>query len=204
MILSTRRRDVQHREFMQGKNMATERSRSDTSATSSNDAASEFVISRVFDAPRELVFKMWTDPKHMAKWFGPRSFTNPTCELNPHKGGAHRVVMRSPDGVDYPVKGVYWEVVEAERIVMTQDCSEHPPGWHDLVDPNRPKDNSNPAGILLTTVTFEDVSGKTKLTVRTRFETAAIRDAMLKMGMTEGWSQTLDRLAEHLTAFGKA
>ena len=158
----------------------------------------EFVITRVFDAPRELVWKAWTDPKHMAQWWGPRGFTNPVCEMDVQPGRAYRIVMRSPDGVEYPIKGAYREIVEPERLVMTMDCSEHPDAWHDLVNPNHKKAEGNPAWEMVSTATFEAIEGKTKLTVRTRFESAAIREAMLKMGMTEGWSQSLDRLAEEL------
>ena len=161
-------------------------------------AEPEFVITRVFDAPRWLVFKAWTDPKHMAQWWGPHGFTNPVCEMDVRPGGAYRIVMRSPEGVEYPVKGVYREVVEPERLVMTMNCSEHPAEWHDLVNPKRQKGESNPAGDMLSTVTFEDLDGKTKLTIRTRFDSVAIRDSMLKMGMTEGWTQSLERLAEDL------
>jgi uncharacterized protein YndB with AHSA1/START domain len=160
----------------------------------------DFTITRIFDAPRELVFKAWTEPGHMTQWWGPRGFSNPICEMDVRNGGAYRLVMRSPDGVDYPIKGVFREIVRPERIVMTQDVSEHPAQWHDLVNPNRKKGDNNPAGELLTTVIFEEVGGKTKLTVRTRFTSASIRDAMLKMGMTEGWSQSLDRLTELLAA----
>lgn len=158
----------------------------------------DFVISRVFDAPRALVFEAWTNPRQMAQWWGPREFTNPVCDLDVRVGGAYRIVMRGVDGVDYPITGVYREVVKPERLVLTMDVSEHPAAWHDMVKPNRRKDETNPAGLMLTTVTFDDLNGKTKLTVRTRFESTAIRDAMLKMGMTEGWSQSLDRLSELL------
>jgi uncharacterized protein YndB with AHSA1/START domain len=154
----------------------------------------DFVISRVFDAPRGLVWKAWTVPAQMAQWWGPKAFTNPVCEMDVRPGGAYRLTMRSPEGVDYPVKGVFREVVEPERLVMTLDCSEHPPEWHDLVDPKRAKGDTNPAGEMLSTVTFEDADGGTRLTVRTRFSSAKVRDAMLAIGMTEGWSQSLDRL----------
>jgi uncharacterized protein YndB with AHSA1/START domain len=115
----------------------------------------EFVISRAFDAPRELVFRMWTEPKHMALWWGPRTFTNPVCEMDVRPGGAYRIVMRVADGMEYPIKGIYCEVVKPERLVMTMDCSEHPDEWHDLVKPNRQKGDRNPAGEMLATVTFE-------------------------------------------------
>src|SRR5258708_3568125 len=158
----------------------------------------EFVITRVFDGPREPLFKMWIEPKHIAQWWGPRTFDIPVCETDVRQGGAYRIVMRGTDRVDYPVKGVYREIVRPERLVMTMDCSEHPEAWHDLVKPNRPKEERNPAGELLQTTTFEEVGGRTKLTIRIHFESPAIRDAMLKMGMTEGWSQSLDRLAEQV------
>jgi uncharacterized protein YndB with AHSA1/START domain len=77
----------------------------------------EFLISRVFDASRDLVWKAWTDPKHMARWWGPKAFTNPVCEMDVRPGGAHRIVMRGADGVEYPLKGVYREVAAPERLV---------------------------------------------------------------------------------------
>jgi uncharacterized protein YndB with AHSA1/START domain len=165
-------------------------------------AADEFLISRLLAAPRALVFKAWTDPKHMAQWWGPKEFTNPVCEMDLRPGGAHRVVMRGPDGTEYPIKGVYREIVVPERLVMTLDCSEHPAAWHDLVNPKRRKDDRNPAGIMLQTVTFDDLDGKTRLTIRTRFDSTAIRDAMLKIGMTEGWTESLNRLEQHLAKMG--
>jgi uncharacterized protein YndB with AHSA1/START domain len=159
--------------------------------------APEFRIERTFATPRELVWRAWTDPKRLARWWGPSAVTNPVCELDVRPGGAFRIVMRLPDGVDYPIRGVFREVVRPERLVMTMDTSEHPAAWHRMIDPNyRPGDN--PAGELLQTVTFEDAGGKTRLTIRTRFASAAIRDAMTKMGMRDGWSQSLDRLAASL------
>ncbi|MDB5337901.1 MAG: hypothetical protein JWN70_3520 [Planctomycetaceae bacterium] len=158
----------------------------------------DFVITRMFDAPRTLVFQAWTDPKHVANWWGPKGFANPVCTMDVRPGGAHRVVMRSPDGVDYPVTGFFKEIVEPERLVMTMDCSEHPAEWHDAVKPDREPNDTNPVGVMIQTVTFEDVDGKTRLTIRTRFKSRAIQQAMLKLGMTEGWSSSLDRLADEL------
>jgi uncharacterized protein YndB with AHSA1/START domain len=80
--------------------------------------AQELVLTRVFDAPRELVFKAWTDPQRVAQWWGPRCFTNPVCELDVRPAGAIRIHMRGPDGTVYPMTGVY-QVVEPERIVFT-------------------------------------------------------------------------------------
>lgn len=160
-------------------------------------ADADFVISRVFDAPRELVWKAWTDPKLMAQWWGPRHFTTPVCELDVRTGGTYRIVMRGPDGSEYPLKGVYLEIDKPERLVMTADHSELPIEWHDLVNPVRDK-SKKPELEGVMTITFENLNGKTRLTIHTRFESAAIRNAMVKMGINEGWSQSLDRLDESL------
>src|SRR5437016_584736 len=78
----------------------------------------EVVITRIFDAPRELVFKAWTDPKHMAQWWSPKWFTNPVCELDVRPGGAILIHMAGPDGVVYPMKGVFQEIVAPQRLVF--------------------------------------------------------------------------------------
>jgi uncharacterized protein YndB with AHSA1/START domain len=108
--------------------------------------------------------------------------------------------MRGPGDLEYPLKGIYREVFKPERLVMTMDCSGHPAEWQDLVKPNRRIGEDNPAGEMLATVTFEGVDGATKLTIRMGFESDAIRDALLRMGMAEGWTQSLERLGEHLTS----
>jgi uncharacterized protein YndB with AHSA1/START domain len=105
----------------------------------------EHVISRTFDAPRDLVWKAWTEPQRMAQWWGPNSFTNPVCDLDVRPGGAYRIVMRSPDGADYPLKGVYREVVPPKHLVYTVDISDHPEDWHGLLKQHlegRPADTS--------------------------------------------------------------
>jgi uncharacterized protein YndB with AHSA1/START domain len=153
----------------------------------------QFVISREFNAPRELLWKAWTDPKRMAQWWGPKDFTNSVCELDVRVGGAWRTVMRSPEGTEYPCQGVYREIVENEKLVMTLDCSGHPDEWFDQVLPNRDK-TEKPSLTMVQTVTFDRSCSVTKLTVRTTLESKEIRDAMVRMGMNEGWSQSLDRL----------
>jgi catalase len=164
-------------------------------AASDSTAEREFVITRVLDVPRALVFDAWTDPRHMARWWGPHVITIPVCEMDVRPGGAWRIVMRGPDGVEYRVKGVFVEVENPHHLVMTMDCSEHPEAWHDQIFPDRKKGERNPAGEMLMTVNFQERAGRTALTVRVRFDSAAIRDAMVKAGMNEGWSQTLERLA---------
>jgi uncharacterized protein YndB with AHSA1/START domain len=158
-----------------------------------NDDA-DLVIIRVFNAPRELVFRTWTDPRLMAQWWGPHGFTNPSCELDPRPGGRWRIVMHGPDGADHPARGVYREVVPPERLVFTIDHSELPDQWHDVVNPARDKAKGRPAIEIIAVATFEPVDEKTRLTLRLTCESAAVRDALLKLGMREGWSQSLDRL----------
>jgi uncharacterized protein YndB with AHSA1/START domain len=160
------------------------------------DAERDFVITRVFDAPRETVFSAWTDPKHLAQWWGPRIFRTHIYEMDVQPGGAYLIAMRGSDGVEYPIKGVYRQIVRPEQLVMTMDVSEHPAAWHDMVKPNRRKNETNPAGEMLLTVMLDEIGARTKLTVRVRMISTEIRDAMLKMGMTEGWSESLDRLHE--------
>src|SRR5439155_6676281 len=82
-------------------------------------------LTRVFEAPRALVWKAWTDPEVMAQWFGPRGFTNPVCQLDVRVGGSLHIVMRGPDGNDYPMKGVFREVLAPERLVFTNIAIDH-------------------------------------------------------------------------------
>jgi uncharacterized protein YndB with AHSA1/START domain len=146
-------------------------------------APRELVLTRVFDAPREVVFKAWTDREHLQRWWGPAGFTNPRCEIDPRPGGAIRIDMRAPDGAVYPMTGVYQEVVEPERIVFTSAALD---------------EKGNPLFEIRNTVTFSEQEGKTKLTLRASVigETAAA-EPYLK-GMNQGWSQSLDRLAQEV------
>ena len=88
----------------------------------------KLVLERVFDAPRELVFKAWTDPKMMARWWGPTYFTNPVCELDARPGGAILIHMTSPDGTAYPMKGTFEEVVPPERLAFSAIALEDEAG----------------------------------------------------------------------------
>ncbi len=135
--------------------------------------AGEMILTRVFDAPRELMWKLWTEPEHIGKWWGPKGFTLPGCEMDFRPGGTYRFVMRGPDGQDNPFHGVYREIVRNERIVFTA-----------ILD-------NLPGHELLTTVTFADEGGKTKLTVR---QTTPPGEA--GRGQNQGWSETLERLAD--------
>jgi uncharacterized protein YndB with AHSA1/START domain len=149
-----------------------------TSAGESTDTSDrEILVTRVFDAPRALVFKLWTDPKHVAHWWGPNGFTITNYEMDVRPGGVWRFVMHGPNGVDYQNKVVYREVLEPARLVYSHV--------------------SGPQFEM--TVTFDEDGGKTKLTARMLFESAALRDKTIKeFGAVEGLKQTLGRLGEHL------
>jgi len=143
----------------------------------------ELALTRVFDAPRELVFKVWTDPKHVAQWWGPRGFTNPVCELDLRPGGAILIHMRSPDGIVYPMRGVFQEVVPPERLVFTSAALDS---------------DGNPMFEVLTTVTFAEEGGKTKQILRARVIKKTAQAAPYLAGMEQGWTQSLERLAESI------
>jgi uncharacterized protein YndB with AHSA1/START domain len=161
--------------------------------------APEFVIARRFAAPRALVWKCWMEPSHLARWFGPKNFTCPVCEVDSKSGGKFRIVMRGKDGTDYPITGTFLDIVPLERIVKEEDTSEHSEEWHDLVDPDR-KGQGRRKIPLLTTVTFAGDGGSTLVTVRTEFPSVRIRDNFVKAGMDEGWSSSLEKLEDLLDA----
>lgn len=141
-------------------------------------------ISRAFAAPRSLVFQMWTDSKHMAQWWGPKGFTNPVCEIDARPGGAIRIHMRSPDGVTYPMTGMFSEVVAPERLVFTAFAE-------DL--------DGNPLLEAHTTVTFAEQGGKTTVTVKARAVGLAPVAPQMLAGMEAGWTQSLERLEQLAT-----
>jgi uncharacterized protein YndB with AHSA1/START domain len=148
----------------------------------------ELVLTRIFDAPRELVFKAWTDPKIVAQWWGPHRFTNPVCELDVRPGGAIRIHMRSPDGTVYPMTGVYQEVVEPERIVFKSAALDAA---------------GNPMFEMLTTLTFAEEGGKTKQILRTRVIKSTPEATPYLAGMEAGWTQSLERLTIYLATHSK-
>lgn len=149
---------------------------SDATATSRER---ELVITRVLDAPRELVFKAWTDPAQVARWWGPQGFVTTSCEMDIRPGGAYRVGMRSPQGTLHVRCGVYREMVEPERIVFTY-------AWEDAA--------GTPGHETLVTVTFAEQGTKTKLTLhQAMFETVTSRDSH-----QAGWTSCLERFAEYL------
>lgn len=144
----------------------------------------ELVLERTFNAPRELVFKVWTDPAHLAKWWGPKDYTNPVCELDLRPGGAIHIDMQSPEGVVIPSKGFFEEITPPERLVFTLTNFEDEAGEPQLEIQN--------------TVTFEEVNGKTKLTLRAVIVKSSSAVEIPLSEMETGWNQSLDRLADVL------
>jgi uncharacterized protein YndB with AHSA1/START domain len=141
----------------------------------------ELLVERVFDAPRRLVSKLWTQPEHAARWWGPQGFTTLLCQMDVRPGGAWRRRMRSPEGTVHVKRGVYREIVEPERLVFTyaDEDADGQVGHETLV-----------------TVAFEEDGGKTKLTLhQAAFDTAAARDAH-----RGGWTSCLERFADYLAA----
>jgi uncharacterized protein YndB with AHSA1/START domain len=148
----------------------------------------DLVITRVFDAPRELVFKAWTDTAHVAQWWGPKGFTNPVCEMDFRVGGAIRIHMRAPDGVVYPMTGVFKEISKPDRLVFVGSALD---------------EKGNSMFDILNTVLFADQHGKTALTFQARvIKTTAVAPQYLQ-GMEAGWTQSLDRLGDYLVSIGK-
>jgi uncharacterized protein YndB with AHSA1/START domain len=148
----------------------------------------EIVTTRVFDAPRALVFEAFTRPEHLARWWGPRGFSITTHEHDFRPGGSWRLTMHGPDGTDYPNHHVYEEIVQNERIVTSHR------GEGDVVVEARH------------VVTFADEGGgKTRVTMRLCFRSRAELDAAEKRyHAIEGGKQTLERLAEHVEALALA
>jgi uncharacterized protein YndB with AHSA1/START domain len=150
-------------------------------------AEREVVLTRVFDAPSELVFRMWTEPMHLMRWWGPRHFTNPVCELDLRPGGSYRIVMRAPDGHEYPCQGVYKEISRPRRLVFTNNAVG-PDGSTVLEG--------------LTTVLFAEEGGKTTLTLRTRAKAVVDFARAYLSGMEIGWTQSLEKLGEAVLRAG--
>lgn len=147
----------------------------------SSTADREIVITRVFNAPRERVFKAWTDPKHVDRWWGPRGFTNQTSEMDVRPGGVWRYMMLSAEYGNFPNDVRYLEVVKPERLVY-----DH--GADDGLPPH-----------FRVTVTFVEKGAQTELTMRTVFPTAEARDKVVKeWGAIASGNQTMDRLGEWL------
>ena len=157
-----------------------------------NPVAGELVITRIFDAPRELVWKAWTEPERLMRWWGPKGFTSPVCKMDLRVGGKYLYCMRSPEGQDFWSTGVYQEIIPPEKLVVTDSfADEHGnvvPATHYGMSPDFPLE-------LQVTVTFEEHEGnKTKMTLRHVGMPAGQMSEMAQAG----WSESFDKLAESL------
>ena len=146
-----------------------------------NYGEGSIVITRVIHASRELVWRAWTDPKMMAQWFGPRGFTASVPELDVRVGGALRIVMHGPDGNDYPMKGVFREVVAPERLVFSNFAVDN--------DGNHLLEGE-------TVVTLTEAGGKTSLTVTSHMVGLVPIAPQMLAGMEAGWTQSIDKMEE--------
>jgi uncharacterized protein YndB with AHSA1/START domain len=140
----------------------------------------EIVMTRVFNAPRELVFKAYTDPELIPRWWGPRRYTTTVDKMDVRVGGVWRFVQRDAAGNMYAFNGAYREIVPPERLSYTFEFE------------------GQPGHILVETVIFEEHDGQTKVTVTGSFESVEDRDGMLHSGMEAGANESNDRLAELL------
>lgn len=161
-----------------------------TSGTAS--AQEQIVIARVFDAPRDLVFKAWTEPERVMRWWGPNGFTTPVCKIDLRPGGAVHSCMRSPEGQDFWSKGVYREVIAPERIVCTDSFADEKGNTVSATHYGMSADWPDEA---LITVTFAELGGKTKLTLEHAVGSAPATE---RDQCQQGWSESLDRLAGYL------
>lgn len=167
----------------------------ETTNAPTSSTRQELVIERTFDAPRELVWKAWTEPERMMRWWGPKGFTCPHCEIDLRVGGKYLNCMRGPAGTDfdkdYWSTGVYREIVPLERIVCTDSFADESgnvvPASHYGMTGDFPLE-------MLVTVTFEEHEGKTKMTLRH----AGLPAGEMSEGAQQGWSESFDKLAESL------
>jgi uncharacterized protein YndB with AHSA1/START domain len=142
----------------------------------------EIMLSRVFDAPRRLVFEALTRPEHVKHWWGWRTSTFLVCEMDFRPGGSWRFVQRGADGSEAGFRGVYREIVPPERIVNTFEFE------------------GLPGHVSVETLTLVERDGQTTLTSTSRFDSVEDRDGMLRSGMEKGAAETYDRLAEYVAA----
>ena len=148
-----------------------------TTATDGRD----LILTRIIDASREKVFRAWTEPSLLKQWFAPAPFTTPTVETDVKPGGTSLIVMKGPDGKEFPNRGVYLEVVKNERLVFTDAFSK---AWD-------PSDKP----FMTVELTFGDLGGKTQYTARVRHWSVADRETHEKMGFHQGWPMCTEQLA---------
>lgn len=156
-----------------------------------NSATRAIIITRVFNAPRKLVWKAWSEPEHFMRWWGPKGFTCPVCKMDFRVGGTYLWCMRSPEGQDFWTTGVYREIIPIERIVYTDSFADEK---GNAVPPSHYGMTGDWGDELVVTVTFEDHEGKTIMTLH---HTGLPAGEMSEMAEA-GWKESFDKLAESL------
>ncbi|MBM9575859.1 SRPBCC domain-containing protein [Leptospira sp. 201903070] len=151
----------------------------------------EVVITRIFDAPRELVFKAWTDPEHLIRWWGPKNFTSPACRLDLRVGGKYVFGMRSPEGQEFWSTGIFREIVIPEKLVYTDSFADEKgnqvPASHYGFTGEFPEETT-------VSLTFETVGDKTKLTLRH----IGLPKGEISEMTKASWNEMVDKLDESL------
>jgi uncharacterized protein YndB with AHSA1/START domain len=147
------------------------------------------IIERVFDAPRDLVWQAWTDPEQLKKWFFPHGYNATRVEMDLRPGGTSEIDMQGPDGTIYPNRGRYIDVDPPNRLSYTDDVAPDEAAW-----------GENPPPSNVQTITFEDLDGKTKVTVHIQLASVEDRDAMVDMGAVAGWGESFEKLDTLLAA----
>jgi len=159
--------------------------------TAKKKKESNLIITRIFDAPRQLVWKAWTEPERVKRWWGPKGFTSPFCRIDLRVGGTHLYCMQSPEGRDYWSTGVYRDIVPPERIVCTNSFADEK---GNVVPASRYGMSGDWPRELVVTVTFEEHEGRTKFTLR---HAGLPSDEMRDLARA-GWNESFDKLAESL------
>lgn len=149
------------------------------------------VLTRILDAPRERVWRAWTEPARLKRWWAPKDCTTPHCTVDLRPGGAFHYCIRMPDGQDVWGLGVYREVVEPERLVYTDSFAD---AQGNPVPPSEYRMGAEHPAEALVTVTFEDLAGKTRLTLRH----AVPAKFAERQGVETGWGEMLDRLSAEM------
>lgn len=164
-----------------------------------NNGHLDLVLERTIDAPRSLIWKAWTDPEHVKKWWAPAPWTTSQCEMDLRPGGIFRTVMRSPDGQDFPHVGCFLELIENEKMVMTNALE---PGYRPA---SVGKDGAmaDCADIPFTSIlTLKERAGKTRYSIVVLHKDEAGRKRHEEMGFHEGWNMCLDQLIEVVRRLG--
>lgn len=143
----------------------------------------EIYVSRLYDVSRNVLFRAWTEPKHLSRWWGPKDFTTPVCEVQARVGGRFRIVMRAPDGSEHPMQGIFTECRVPEALAFDFEALDK---------------SGKPALQGQLSVTFVDEGGKTRMSLSTYAEGLGSEAAAMLEGMETGWNQSLERLTRSL------